>query len=364
MRIRLSARALGALSQAGDRTAAPRAEALLEDPDLEVRTQALLYLARDGGFDPLERIEQLGAFPDFSIRAAMVAYLASPGRGRNEEAAGLLLEQMAASAEPRDRGEAARVLAIVPDPPADVLIALIQDEDPAVAEQAMKTAHSSGAAPAVSALVEALVSGLLSADAALRHRLITALNKLKQRQPAMPLDETLIELLLAAEIAGHYRSYQVLAQLPPERAGHPDLATPLRRAMDHELERIFRLIGLLSPDASSLHDAYVGIRSENNVARANALEYLDNVLRPEMRQVLLPLIDPQVSEAERAGIADRVVGAPLSTADEAVATLLASDDPWLRSRVEIAANRAADAASAGSDHTPTPAGMDTNVGAG
>ena len=357
------ARALAALAQAGDRTAALRAETLLKDRDLEVRTQALLYLARDGGFDPLQRIQELGDFPDFSIRAATVAFLASPGPARNEEALRVLLEQMAGSPEPRDRAEAARVLALVPDPPTDLLMALIRDQDPVVSEQAMKTAHGPGAATAVQALVEALVSGLFGADAALRHRLITTLNKLKQRHPAMALDETLIDLLLAAEIAGHYRSYQVLDRLRPGDAGHAHIVEALRQAMEQELERIFRLIALLSPEAS-LHDAYVGVLSDNHLVRANALEYLEHVLRPDLREVLLPLIDTQVTARERALLADRIIGVPLGTPDEAVATLLASDDAWLRSRVEIAAHRAAGQDGGEGDDVPAPAGMHTDVGAG
>lgn len=357
------ARALAALAQAGDRTAAARAEALLTDESLEVRTQALLYLARDGGFDPLQRLEQLGDFPDFSIRAAAVAFLAAPGRSRNEEAARLMLEQMAASPEPRDRAEAARVLALVADPPADLLIALIQDDDAGVAELAMKTAHSPGAAPAVNALVDALVSGLFGADAGMRQRLITALNKLRQRHPGMALDRTLVDLLLAAEIAGHYRSYQVLGQLRPGDPGHAHIVDALRQALEQELERIFRLMALLSPEAS-LHDAYVGVRSEDGLVRANALEYLENVLTADLRKVLLPLIDSHVTDAERALLADRFVGASLGTADDAIATLLASDDPWLRSRVEIAAQRASGQLPAEGDHTPAPAGLYTDVGAG
>lgn len=355
------ARALAGLAQAGDRTAAARAEMLLTDPDLGVRTQALLYLARDGGFDPLQRIEQLGDFGDFSIRAAMVAFLAAPGPARNEEAARLFLEQMTASPEARDRAEAARVLALVPEPPADLLTTLVQDEDPAVAEQAMKTAHSPSAASTVDALVSSLMSGLMGADAALRQRLITALNKLKQRNPAMELDTGLIELLLAAEIAGHYRSYQILAPLRPTDTGHAHIRDALRHTMSQELERIFRLMGLISPEIS-LEDAYVSMQSENNQVRANALEYLEHVLRPDLREVLLPLIDRQVSDSERAQLANRFVGAPMGTTDEAMATLLASDDPWLRSRVEIASQARADA-SAG-DHTPVPVGMDAGVGAG
>jgi hypothetical protein len=70
-----------------------------------------------------------------------------------------------------------------------------------------------------------------------------------------------------------------------------------------------------------------------------------------------------VSDRDRARLADRFVGATLGTADEAVAALLASDDPWLRSRVEIAANRAGEAVGAEGDHTPVPVGMHTDVGA-
>lgn len=357
------ARALRALAAAGDRTAWPAAERLLRDPDLQVRTQALLYLSRDGGFDPLDRIEALGHFPDFSIRAAMVAFLASPGRGRNEEAAHVLIQQMAASEEVRDRVEAARVLALVPDPPADILTALILDADDDVAEQAMKTAHAVGVGETVASLGASLVTGLFETGAPLRHRLISVLNKLKQRHPRIVLDTGLIELLLAAEIAGHYRSYQVLGRLEPGNEEHARMIAALRQVMEQELERIFRLIALLAP-AASLHDAYVGVRSSNTLVRANALEYLENVLKPELRSVLLPLIDSHVSEAERAVLAERIVGPPLATAEQAVAVLLTSDDPWLRSRAELAANRLIGTSPGGEEYAPQPAGLDTGVGAG
>ena len=100
--------------------------------------------------------------------------------------------------------------------------------------------------------------------------------------------------------------------------------------MEQELERIFRLMALLLPQAG-LHDAYVGVRSSNPTVRANALEFLDNVLKPELRHVLVPLLDAQVTVEERIEIANRLVGAPLETPHQAVATLLASEDPWLRS---------------------------------
>jgi AAA family ATP:ADP antiporter len=104
----------------------------------------------------------------------------------------------------------------------------------------------------------------------------------------------------------------------------------LRHSMEQELERIFRLMALLLPQ-TGLHDAYVGVRSSNVTVRANALEFLDNVLKPELRHVLVPVLDAQVTVDERIEIANRLVGAPLETPDQAVATLLDSEDPWLRS---------------------------------
>ena len=68
--------------------------------------------------------------------------------------------------------------------------------------------------------------------------------------------------------------------------------------MEQELERIFRLMALLLPQ-TGLHDAYVGVRSSNVTVRANALEFLDNVLKPELRHVLVPVLDAQVTVDER-----------------------------------------------------------------
>jgi hypothetical protein len=84
-------------------------------------------------------------------------------------------------------------------------------------------------------------------------------------------------------------------------------------------------------EGSALHDAYVGVRSSSSSVRANALEFLDNVLDQDLRRVLVPLLDGSVSLDERIALADQLVGAPVETAEDAVATLLASEDAWLRS---------------------------------
>ena len=380
-------RAIAALAVARDDAAVPMVQPLLKDRSLGVRTEALLFLSRGGDVDPLRTIQELGDFEGYSIRAAMAAFLASPGRARNLEAAELLIRKMATADDATDRVEAARVLALVPEPPLDLLRRLLIDPDAEVSRQALLSTETIGgeavpvlaeilmdpAAPpdvrreVPAALVRigtdraerALMAAVLESDTSLRHRVISALNKLKQQYRPVAREPEMLDLLLAAEIAGHYRSYQVLGALRTTEGDNGAVIAALQLAMEQELERIFRLMGLVS-GAQGLHDAYVGVRSSNQVVRANALEYLENTLKPELRQVLFPLIDSQVSDEERIRLADHVVGAPVESAEKALETLLASEDPWLRSRAEYAWQRLTGEAEP-VEHTPAPA-MDVGAG--
>ena len=63
----------------------------------------------------------------------------------------------------------------------------------------------------------------------------------------------------------------------------------------------------------------------------NALEFLDTVLKSQLREILVPLLDGKVNASERAAIADRLVPVRIENSQQAAAALVASDDPWLRS---------------------------------
>src|SRR5262249_32829908 len=99
-------------------------------------------------------------------------------------------------------------------------------------------------------------------------------------------------------------------------------------------ERIFRLMKLLSPD-QDLQGAYLGLQSTDPVRHANALEFLDTTLKPQLRNLLVPLIDSDVSEAERARLADKFLQIKVTSRDEALAALRSSDDPWLKSCADL-----------------------------
>jgi AAA family ATP:ADP antiporter len=384
-------KAISILAAAGDKVVLPQMERLLQDGSLDVRTEALLYLAHFAHVDPLERIQQLGDFADFSIRSAMTAFLARPGEAQNLAAACQLLATMVAepgSEGARTRAEAARLLGILSDDFGPMLSQLLADSDDEVVREAIRSVGKLRKRRLVPDLLDrlsdrrfvpditealarfgdsivgnlrdqmsdrdvpitvrreipallgsmgtqsasyALMEHLLDADASFRLSVLLSLTSLHRKCPEFKCDTELLETALAAEILGHYRSYQILEKLGTIAAGNEQpVAQALSESMKQEMERIFRLLELLHPhhDFSS---AYIGLQSTSMTVHDNALEFLDTVLKREVRQMLVPLLDGKVSPAERADIADRLVPVRIDSSEQAAAALVASDDPWLRS---------------------------------
>lgn len=384
-------RALALLSRADDLSVRDQVQQMLRDPDLDVRTEALLYLTEHSNVDPLASIESVGDFEDFSIRASMVAFLARPGRAQNVEAARMMLATMvdeAGTDGPRTRLEAARLIGFLPDLFDRELRFLLQDDDVEVAKAAMLAASRLNkrifvgriiermqepalVATAVDALARfgdrivgtlrdtlvdpempadvrreipavlqaigsraaqaVLTESVLDKDVVLRYRCIAALNKLGQLHPDRPVDRKIIESLLGAEMLGHYRSYQVMGTLTRSLS---DSAEPvqqgLRESMEKEIERIFRLLKMLYPE-HDLHSAYVGLQSSDPMVHDNAIEFLDTILSPQIRAVLMPIIDRDVLVRERIQRANQLLGSTIGGRDEAVEVLIQSADPWLQS---------------------------------
>ena len=63
----------------------------------------------------------------------------------------------------------------------------------------------------------------------------------------------------------------------------------------------------------------------------NALEFLDIVLKSQLRVTLVPLLDGRVTPKQRAQLADRLVRTKLENREQAVIELVSSEDPWLKS---------------------------------
>ncbi len=380
----IRARAIAVLREAADLSVHSSVTELLHDEDLGVRTEALSYLSILDHIDPLVHVAELGKFSDFSILSATIAFLARPGQAQNIEAAQVMLGVMVGEdgeAGLPARRAAAHLIGALPDHFEAQLAKLLADSDTGVVRNALRSMSTLGkvslaplaverlAAPglaedAIEALAgfentvldilcgylndgdlrievrrmipevllrigtpqsaRALADDILQADSVLRYRIIAALNKLQELHKHPPMDRELVETVMFAEIMGHYRSYQILGTLKI----HGDRL--LRDSIAREVERIFRLMKLLYPTID-LENAYRGIQSRDHTAHANALEFLENTLSPTLRGLLLPLIDGEVSVAERIRLADKFLNTKLESDEEAVAALVHSEDPWQKS---------------------------------
>ncbi|MGE5814827.1 MAG: HEAT repeat domain-containing protein, partial [Acidobacteriota bacterium] len=392
-------RALRLLNETGEPTAIPDVERLVADEDLATRTEALLFLSRHTGRDPIAAVGEIHDFPEHCVRASIAAFLASEGPAQNVEAARLIVRAMiedSGESATEVRREAARLVELRPEPFRTEIAGFLSptQQDAIVLRHAIRAAGRLGSAEFAPLLIERLASheigeeaahalerlgehalpqlrvalgddrlpvearrtlpgilarigtpaaeamlveAMLQSDAGLRHRIIASLNKVHHGRPHVFSDPEAIELVLAAEIMGHYRSYQVLGALSqgPDRE---EIESGMRRAMDQELERIFRLIALAIPDMD-VHSAYVALSAADRSVRANALEFLETALKPDLAKLLLPLIDPQVTLEQRVHVANRLVGTTIESVDGAIETLLASEDSWLRQTAHAARAR-------------------------
>jgi AAA family ATP:ADP antiporter len=296
--------AIGVLAAAGDTDAIDAIDPLVDDPDGSVRTEALLFLTRVAGVDPLTRVQHLDAIGGASLHMALVGHLARQGPHQDVEAARLLLDAVMADGlpSPSEQRAIAEAFGGLPD---DAL-AVLGDAAVALARTLLERGESE-VRVRVPALLQrigtaeaerVLADFLYEPDAPVRMGVVAALNKLRQYQPRPDLGREDVETLLSAEILGHYRSYQLLA------AG--DLSSERRGEMEGELERIFRLLKLLYP-GPDLHSAWHGAQSESLVVHDHAIEFLEQTLPLRIRRLLVPLIDRDVSVAERAARAMQLV---------------------------------------------------------
>jgi HEAT repeat protein len=362
-------------------------ERLLLDSDPGVRSEALLYLARMTDVDPLARLGDLDQVDDSSVASAMATFLGRSGPGQNLEAVGVLLDAAIAHRGPGGelaRLQAARLIGSLAGGFDGQLQALLQDPAPEVVRSAIRAAGALGglgaagsapllvarlgdpllsadAADALAALGEAavpalgraltddsaarglrdevpdvlrrigtpaaehvLVESLLDANPILRLRVVSALNKVRQLNPERRFEPDLVKTVLAAEILGHYRSYQILGTRRTDSASSEASAPSVDDAMAREIERIFRLMKVLLP-GDDWHSAYFGLRSVSPAVHANALEFLEHTLPPQLRTLLLPLIDSEVTIADRVKIANQILGTVGAGSEHALAAFAATE---------------------------------------
>ncbi len=343
----------------------PMVARLVNDSDADVRAHAIVQLARLRGEDAARLAHSLltAQSPRAAVSAAVV--LASTGRAQDAAVAETTLTTLAADGSDAAalvrRDVAAAIRQLDNRTCRQLLIPLLQDTDPRVAEEAMRSVRAfrpfdrlyvptltsllgdrrlKGGArdvlvaygepvveflgyalrdpdedvwvrrhvPATLARIpvqqsmDVLVAHLDDPDGFLRYKVVAAMNHLHRVGPELAFSNDRVEAVVLAETRRfftHVTLRQALVDAEPVY-GDTLLSRVLGEKTARAVDRVYRLLALLHPwrDIESVRWTI----ERDASARGQAFEYLDNVLSQRVRRVVLPMLeDLPGPERERRG---------------------------------------------------------------
>ena len=362
-------RALGALGAARPDIAerwAPHIRRMLGDSDPGVRAAAISALTVISHEDAATLARPMVADHDPRIRITAAAALAESSKADDLDIAEATFVGAIAdtSNETRDaRRDVAAAIRQAPDPRFKrLLIPLLYDPTPEVADAAMESVRASGAGdfvfvptliallrhrrlkgqaravlvsygepaidvlahfmrdpeediwvrrhiPATLALIstqksaDVLAAALNEPDGFLRYKVVAALERLRRDNGHLTFPRETIEGLALAEGRQYFNYLSLRYNLFGRQALPAD--SVLARALDQKLERIvdriFRLLGLTYP-WKDISAARWTLQHADQRTRASALEYLDNILSGPLRKQIMPVLeDMPLDEKVRRG---------------------------------------------------------------
>ncbi len=152
----------------------------------------------------------------------------------------------------------------------------------------------------------ALIKLLKNKNLAIRLKAAKALYQLKEKNPKLKFQKRKIVRLILTECNLYYQALSAMYlqkkiaksfdvkkledEETEELIARNSLIEILAEHLGYALEQIFTLLGMRYPQ-KDIEIAYKGIKSEQEEVRANALEFLDNLLQKDLRQTLLPLVE-------------------------------------------------------------------------
>jgi hypothetical protein len=167
-------------------------------------------------------------------------------------------------------------------------------------------------------------------DVPLWTRLLEACSRIRLARGDIPFPVAQVSEDIAFDVRSelfalvNYRS----CPLGSRRSGERLLCVALNERMEQALERVFRRLSLLYPPRE-IHAAFVGIQSDDLKVRGHALEYLENALSVEHRELVLPLLDDRGDEG-RLEFAHTRFGLRYGGWEASLRALLLGEDAWLR----------------------------------
>jgi len=178
--------------------------------------------------------------------------------------------------------------------------------------------------------VEILMARMDLSPAELVYWIIKALSKLRASAPELDFSQERVDISLMQEIQAYYGLMQIadVFQGVPERGSWMLLNKAIKEHQDSVIERLFRLMGLLYAPQDMYH-AYLGVVSSEKNTRAQALEFLENVLAHETKEHILSILDPDLRTKAHAMSQD-LLGDTIASVDDGLAHLINGSSLWLK----------------------------------
>lgn len=149
----------------------------------------------------------------------------------------------------------------------------------------------------------------------MRYQIIRALNQICDTRPDLQLPAGPVRELLKREIAEAFGCFGKL-HLRTSMESEPEIGVDeiesidqLKAQYDRAVERVFRLLGLLFVQRD-IYAADRGLKSPRSGLKANAVEFLDNLLPDPIRKTVLSLVDDETPVEEKLKIAETLSGNP------------------------------------------------------
>jgi HEAT repeat protein len=387
----IRAKAINVLRLNGDDSLVEEMEGVLKDGDPRVRREAMHYLCDRPAGDRIATLRRYLAHSSVGIRSAAVGCIADHGDSDDRDLLGEdTIRQLLDDEGPERefiRAQIAEALGAIQDPAfKGFLRQLLDDPSTHVVNEAMRSAGQTGDREFVPRLLERIsdrrfrvgarealatygdrVTGTLSdyicdtsydftarsnlcrvlkqiptqhsvdtlisildvVEPAMKYHVIKALNYLRANFPRLRFNHEALGSALLEETESYYTILQIL-----NLEGRPDsdaehlLRRALQEKIDEDLERIFRLLGL-TYSQKDIHGAYLGIISKRKELYASAVEFLDNVLKKQVKKYLFPIVD-SISMDLRIRRGQELFGVHIADPDAALRYLIEGRDPWLK----------------------------------
>ena len=181
--------------------------------------------------------------------------------------------------------------------------------------------------------MNALLDGLNQEDGSVRYRVIIGLEELARRLPDLRIDRRVIEAAIDAEATRYYRRFLTFFVLFGDESVHSTtngslLHQALLENMDRERERVLRLLSLIyGPE--DMANVCIALRSGSDAKKAQAIEFLDNLLSGDLKRHVFPVFDDATGVARFQQFLV-FVGLESLDAKTALLELLKQDDIWLQ----------------------------------